>query len=109
PLGHQARADQDIEASLGERVDDPFGGAPMLDDVAIQPPDAQAGERLAHLALDPLRPATKVPDPWRCAVRAARGERRRPSAVVAAQGGLRLVVDKRSFAVRTGLDVAAVP
>ena len=33
-LGHQARPDQDVEAALGERVDDAFRGSAVLDDVA---------------------------------------------------------------------------
>ena len=53
-LGDEARPDEDIEASLGEGIDDALGGTPMLHDVAVEPPDTQRREGLAHLALDPL-------------------------------------------------------
>src|SRR4029079_437265 len=61
------------------------------------------------LLLDALRSAAQVADPGRSAIRAAGGDRRSPAAVVAAKGRAGLVVDERAFAVRTGLDVAAVP
>ena len=71
-------------------------------------PTRSAGKRLADLALDALRAAAEVADPRRAAGRAARGQRRRPAAVMAAQRRSGLVVDERPLAVRAGLDVAAV-
>ena len=107
-LGDEARPDQDVEPAVGEGVDDPLGGAAALDDVAVEAPDAQPREPLADLALDAFRAAAEVADPRRGAGRAARRERRRPAAVVAAQRRPGLVVDERPLAVRAGLDVAAV-
>ena len=107
-LGHEARPDEHVEPAVGEGVDDALRRAPALDDVAVQPADAQPGEALADLALDAFRAAAEVADPRRGAGRAARRERRRPTAVVAAQRRAGLVVDERSLAVRAGLDVAAV-
>jgi hypothetical protein len=43
-LGHQARADQDVEPALGEGVEDPLDGALVLGDVAIQAADPQVRE-----------------------------------------------------------------
>ena len=104
-LGDEARPDEDVETTVGEGVDDPFRGAAVLDDVAVEAADAQTREGVADLALDPFRAAAEVADPGRCAGRAARRERRRPPAVVAAQGRPGLVVDERTLAVRAGLDV----
>ena len=72
--------DEDVEPAVGERVDDPLRGALALDDVAIEPPDAQAREPLADLALHALGAAAEVPDPRRAALRAAASAsaRRRP-------------------------------
>ena len=64
-LGDEARADEDVEPPLGEGIDDPLRGAPVLDDVAVEPPDAQPRERLADLALDAFRAAAEVADPRR--------------------------------------------
>ena len=93
----------------GERIEHALRGALALDDVAIEPADAQLREPLADLALDPLRAAAEVADPRRRAGRAAGGGRPGAAAVVAAQGGPGLVVDERPVAVRAGLDVSAVP
>jgi hypothetical protein len=81
----------------------------MLYDVAVEPADAQAGEGVADLALDAFRPAAQITDARRAARRTARCERRRPTAVMAAQRRPGLVVDERALAIRTGLDVAAIP
>jgi len=66
-LGHEARADQDVEPALGEGVDDALGRAAVLDDVAIEASDTVAREALTHLALDALRATAQIPDPWRSA------------------------------------------
>ena len=66
-LGDEARPDEDVEPARREGVDDALGGAAMLDDVAIEPADAQARERVADLALDALRAAAEVADPRRAA------------------------------------------
>ena len=108
-LGDEARPDEDVRAAGAERVDDPGRGAAPLGDVAVQAIDAQARVGRPDLALDALRAATQVADARRGAARAARGQRRRPTAVVAAQGRAGLVVDERSLAVGAGLDVAAIP
>ena len=44
-LRHEARPDQDVEPARRERVEDPLSGALALDDVAIEPRHAQAGNR----------------------------------------------------------------
>src|SRR5258706_7847955 len=108
PLGDQARSDQDVEAALGKGVDDALGGTAMLDDIAIESTDPQRREPLTNLALDALRATAQVANPRRAAGRTARGDRRRPTTVVAAEGRAGLVIDERSLAVRTGLDVTAV-
>ena len=64
-LGHEARPDQDVEPTRREGVDDALGGTAMLDDVPIEPADAQARERLADLALDALGATAEVADPRR--------------------------------------------
>src|SRR4029077_2744333 len=79
-----------------------------LDDVAIQPADAQPGKPPADLLLHPLGAAAEVADARRTAARAAGRDPRGPAAVVTAQGRPRLVVDEGPLAVRTGLDVAAI-
>ena len=107
-LRNQARADEDVEAALGEGVHHPLRGATMLDDVAVQAPDPQPREGLADFALDALRAAAQVADARRSARWTARRERGRPTTVVAAQCGARLVVDERPLAVGTSLDMAAV-
>src|SRR6185295_18958967 len=88
--------------------DDALRGALALDDVAVQPADAEAGEPVADLALDPLRAPAEVADPRRAAVRAAGRHRPGPAAVMAAQGAAGLVVDERAGAVRARRDVPAV-
>ena len=77
PLVDEARADEHVQLAVREGVEDPLGGAAALDDVPVQPADAQVREADADLALDPLRAAAEVADPRRAARRAARRERRR--------------------------------
>ena len=108
PLGNQARPDEHVESALGKGVGNPFGGAPMLDDISIESTDPQRREALADLALDTLRATAEVANPRRAAGRTARRDRRRPAAVVAAEGPTGLVVDERPLAIGTCLDVAAV-
>ena len=85
-----------------------FRCAATLHDVAVQAADTKAGKPSLHLVLDPLGPSAEIADPGRAAVRAAGRNRRRAATVVAAERGPSLVVDERSLALGTGLDVAAV-
>ena len=94
--------------ACAERVDDPDGRAAALDDVAIEPRDAQLGEAHAELLLDALGAAAEVADPRRAAGRAAASDRRRRAAVVASQRDDRGVEDERPLALRADLDVAAI-
>ena len=73
-LGHQARADEDVEPAVAERIDDPLGGALALDDVAVEPADPEpAGSARGPRA----RPA-------RCRRRGSgSGARRRPGSAPA--------------------------
>ena len=91
-----------------ECVDDPLGGTLALDDVAVEPADAQTREALADLALDTFRAATEVADPRRRAAGQRLAIGRRGPAVMAAQRAAGRVVDERPLALGTGLDVAAV-
>ena len=108
-LGDEARADEDVEAAVAERIEHALRRAAPLGHVSIQAPDAQARRPLADLPLEPLGAAAEIADPGRGAVRAAGRQRasRRP-AVVAAQGRAGLVVDERPLALRARLDVPAV-
>ena len=45
PLATRLVPDQHVDPAGGEGVEDPVGGALALDDVAVQPPDPQAGNR----------------------------------------------------------------
>ena len=101
-LRDEARADEHVEPAIGEGVDDPLRGALALDDVAIEPADAEPREAVPDLALEALRAAAEVADPRRAALRAAGRHRPGAAAVVAAQGLARLVVDERPGAVRAG-------
>ena len=71
-LGDEARPDEDVEAAVGERVDDPLRRAAPLDDVAVEPA-RRAGREAARRTSrsTPLGPAAEVADPRRVAVRAA--------------------------------------
>jgi hypothetical protein len=71
-LGDEARSDEDVQAPVGEGVDDPFRRAAVLDDVAVKPADVQTREGVADLALDPFRAASEVPDPGRGATGSAK-------------------------------------
>ena len=62
-LGHEARPHQDVEAAVRERVDDALRGPAVLDDVAVEPADAEGRQRVADLSLEPLRAAAEVADP----------------------------------------------
>ena len=64
-LGDEARPDEDVEPAVAEGVDDAFGRAAMLDDVAVQPPDAEPREGVADLALDAFRATAEVADAGR--------------------------------------------
>ena len=108
PLATRLVPTRTSSRAVGEGVDDPLRRAAVLDDVAVEAADPQAREALADLALDAFRAAAEVADPGRAAGRAARRERRRPAAVMAAQRRPGLVVDERALAVGAGLDVAAV-
>ncbi len=107
-LGDQARADEDVQPVVRERIDDAFRGALPFRDITVQPADAESREPVADLALHPFRATTEIADPRGLAGRTAGRERRRPAAVVAAERRAGLVVDERSLAVRAGLDMTAV-
>src|SRR5207244_2490384 len=68
----EARPDEHVDVAGRERIDDTRGSTLALDDVAVEPGDAQPRKRLADFTLDALRPATQVADPRRPARRAAR-------------------------------------
>ena len=108
-LGHQARADQDVQLAAGEGVDDALRGAASLHHVSVETAHAQRREARRDLVLQALGPAAEVADPRRTAGRAAPRHRPAPPAVVAAQRHPGGVVDERPLAVGTGLDMAAVP
>ena len=58
-LRDEARPDEDVEPAVGERVDDPLRRAAPLDDVAIEPPDAQAAGSASRTS----RSTRSVPPP----------------------------------------------
>ena len=107
-LGHEAGAHEHVDLARREGVDDPRRRALALDDVAVEPADAQLREADADLLLDALGAAAQVADARRGARRAAPRERRRRAAVVAAQRHDCGVEDQRALALGADLDVAAV-
>ena len=94
PLGDQARADQDVEATFGEGIEYALDGALVLGDVAVEAADSEVRKGGPDLLLDALRPATEIADPGRAADGATRREGRRRSAVMAAQRDASLMVDQ---------------
>ena len=52
-LRDEARADEDVQLAVRERVDDPLRGMPALDDVPVEPADAQVREARPDLAPRP--------------------------------------------------------
>ena len=108
PLATRLVPTSTSERPLAEVIDDPGGGAPALDDVAVEPRHAQVGESDAQLLLDALGAASQVADAHRAAGRTASRDGCRGATVVAAQGHDRGMEDERPLALRADLHVAAV-
>ncbi len=107
-LGDEARPDEHVQLAVGERVHDPRRSATPLDDVAIEPADAQRRE--ARHAPRARRARCRRRGSG-CAASRRPGsarERRAVAAVMAAQRHPRCVENERHAALRADLDVAAV-
>ena len=103
-LADEARPDEHVEPAVGERVDHALRGPPSLDDVAVEPPDTQAGNAVDELALDAFRPTTEVADAGRRTGGTAGGDRDGGAAMVAAKTHPGLVEDEGPIAFGASLD-----
>src|SRR5690606_19100903 len=59
PLGQHLGADKEIDLPAVHRVEHRLGGAAPASDIAVQPRDARAGERLRQRLLESLGPAAE--------------------------------------------------
>ena len=109
PLGHQLRADDDVDAALRDLVELLAHPLDRSDEIARQHQDARVGKQRRRLLLQPLdaraRQATK--ELRRLAFRALVRQRHREAAVMADQPPPEAVLDQPGVAVRAGEPVAA--